>query len=226
MAKPVPRVHICFGNPDRHLAELERAAEKGTSDGWWWTINRWAIPGDRIIFYLIRPMSAFVASAVVASKPWVVEDRDSDWYGHYGVEVKDVQMLPRHVALQEARRRFPDWRYLRQPYRSTPIPSEMVGDFLAFLHAGTLQPLRPNLKGHNNLRFMTSSGNRASRLAARPRLPRMEVRTQSPSISSCIRKNAGSSKTRILANAATCPYANYYCCTGMQTCSSSLSQRS
>jgi hypothetical protein len=94
-----------------------------------------------MVFYMTRPMSAFVGTGVVASEPFVVDDPDSDWYGHYAVEMKDVEMLPRRVTLHEAQQRFPDWGYLRQPRRSTPIPSDVVSEFLAFLQAGKTHPI-------------------------------------------------------------------------------------
>jgi hypothetical protein len=39
---------------------------------------------------------------VVASEPFVVDDPSSDWCGPYAVEVKDIEILPRPVNLQEA----------------------------------------------------------------------------------------------------------------------------
>jgi predicted HNH restriction endonuclease len=44
-------------------------------------------------------------------------------------------MLPRYVPLSEAQRHFPEWGFLRQPHRSTDVPSALAIDFLSFLQA-------------------------------------------------------------------------------------------
>jgi len=54
--------------------------------------------------------------------------------------MKKIQMLPGPVTLHEAQQKFPAWGYLRQPRRSTPIPSDIVGDFLAFLQRDKSHP--------------------------------------------------------------------------------------
>ena len=77
------RVHVCFGTPPEHYEALEKIAA-GEDDIGWWTINKSALPGDQVIFYMVRPLSAFVATGVVTTEPLVEEDKRSAWYGHYG----------------------------------------------------------------------------------------------------------------------------------------------
>ena len=124
-------IHICFGSPDDHLDELEKVARTNDELGWW-TINQSALPGDQVVFYMVRPMSAFVATAVVMTEPWRNDDATSEWYGHYVADMKHVKMLPRFIPLSEARERFPAWGFLRQPRRSILVPSAFAEDFLTF----------------------------------------------------------------------------------------------
>ena len=130
MAQHTPRVHVCFGTPDLHLPELRKLAERGKSEKW--TINKAALPGDRVVFYLIRPISSFVASAMVASKPIF---RDQHWVNQYLAKIEDVQLFPRGVHLGEAQKQFPEWGFLRQPRRSTQVPEDMAQAFIQYFDA-------------------------------------------------------------------------------------------
>ena len=127
MAQHTPRVHVCFGTPDPHRHELNKLAERGKSVKW--TINKAALPGDQVIFYLIRPVSSFVASAVVASKPTF---RDKYWENHYLAKIDNVQLFPRGVHLREAQKQFPEWGFLRQPRRSIQVPEDIADAFMRY----------------------------------------------------------------------------------------------
>lgn len=129
-----PRAHVCFGTPPHHFKVLEVAAARNDPVDWW-TINRSALPGDRVVFYMIAPVSAFVATGVVAEVPWVDNDESSGWPGHYRSEMIDIQMLPRQVSLVEAKEQFPKWAFLHQPRRSSPVPAELSAAFWGFLNA-------------------------------------------------------------------------------------------
>jgi hypothetical protein len=135
-----PRVHICFGSPNVHLGHLEEVARTGEELGWW-TINRSALPGDQVVFYMVKPLSKFVATAVVTTNPWWNDDTTNDWYGYYVAEMSDVKMLPRLIPLSETREHFPEWGFLRQPRRSVLVPDSFAEDFLSFLKAGDPAPM-------------------------------------------------------------------------------------
>ena len=124
------RLHVCFGTPPEHV---ERLKEIAAGESNWWTINREALPGDQIAFYMKRPLSQFVAVGVVASEPRFIDDETNDWFGHYRVDVADVAMLPHPVSIIHARQRFPSWGWLRQPRRSTRVPGQIANKFLQFL---------------------------------------------------------------------------------------------
>jgi hypothetical protein len=133
MSTPVPRVHVCIGNPAEHFGELESGAAGGVKLDWW-TVNKSATKGDRVVFYLTAPTSAFVATGVVNKKPRLVTERDStEWFGHYAAEIIAVQLLPRTVSRVEAMKQFPEWGFLRQPRRSSPVPPQWAERFLAYV---------------------------------------------------------------------------------------------
>jgi hypothetical protein len=125
-------VWLCFGDPERHLDQLKRASRRKRS-AYWWTITKSARRGDRVVFYMIRPMSAFVAIGTADSDARLNEDRNSEWYGHYIAEVRDVEMLPGPVLLARVQDWFPEWDYLRTPRRSARVPVEIADELLVRL---------------------------------------------------------------------------------------------
>jgi hypothetical protein len=141
MGTLIPRVHVCFGTPSHHLEKLLAAAAANDSLRWW-TVNRSALPGDRAIFYMISPLSSFVATGVIAEEPRVMDDESSRWHGRYGAAMTDIQMLPRQVSIAEAKQQFPEWGFLRAPQRSSPVPAELAATFLSFLNAPEATPAR------------------------------------------------------------------------------------
>ena len=124
----MPRIHICFGRTDEHLEELRDGSRDEYS---WWTINGKADPGDLAVFYMIAPMSQFVATGTVAQKPYV--ENSGEFAGMYRADMVGIEMLPQFVHLREAKTRFPDWGYLRAPRRSIAVPEEFSSRFLKFL---------------------------------------------------------------------------------------------
>jgi hypothetical protein len=129
MATHPAAAHVCFGDPDDHLPVLEELARSQGADEW--TVNREARGGDLALFYLMRPLSAFVA--------WGVVQRDAArqtrgrWRGFYIADVAGVQMLARPVPRRELCERFPEWGYLRYPRHSVRVPERFVGPLLRYL---------------------------------------------------------------------------------------------
>ncbi len=135
MPDGLTRVYICFGTPVPHLEQIEKAAlAPGRFD--WWNIVKSARREDLVVFYMIRPLSAFVATAIVDSEVQACPDESSAWRGQPCVWVRDAGMLPKSVPLSEAKRRLPEWKFLRQPHRSTEVPRDYVEDFLRLLGSG------------------------------------------------------------------------------------------
>lgn len=130
-----PRVYVCLGTPAEHLEELKDVA----AGALWtkWTINKGAVEGDQVVFYMLKPLSAFVAAGIVEDAPRLEDDESSGWYGHYMTDISGVQMLPWLVPIPQARTRFPQWGWLRQPRQSTLVPSDFTNELLGFLRAST-----------------------------------------------------------------------------------------
>ena len=136
------RVYICFGTPDKHLEKIEQATQKlGRFD--WWNIKKSACKEDIVIFYMIRPMSAFVATGIVDSEVQQCPDKDSQWHDQPCVWVRDVSLLHRHVPLSKAKKYFSEWKFLKQPRRSTDVPKSYVGQFLRLLGVQGQDQFRP-----------------------------------------------------------------------------------
>lgn len=136
------RVHICFG-------ELEKDFEKLKSDALmpsgkvfdWWNVTHSARPGDLVLFYIIDPIKAFVATARIDS---ICEcpDKTSKWKDKPCAWLRDAQMLPQEVTRDQARKHFPEWRYLNR-MTATCIPNDttppdLVDRLLELLEVGNL----------------------------------------------------------------------------------------
>src|SRR5215208_5419309 len=96
-------VHICFGKTQEHLEELERGARGDIKPTDWWTINSSALPGHRAAFYFVLPRSEFVATGIVAEKPYL--KTTGDFAGMYRAQMSGIKMLARPIHLREARSR-------------------------------------------------------------------------------------------------------------------------
>jgi hypothetical protein len=102
-----------------YLQGLE-ATGKGTT----WTMPKGARDGDDIVFYVIRTLMAFVATAQVAgSKPEM--NKDPNWPGYYAATIRDIRILSRPVSRTEMLERVPGWRWPRMPQRNTIVPSDI-----------------------------------------------------------------------------------------------------
>jgi hypothetical protein len=125
-------VHVCFGDPDVDLDTLRAASTDGRTESW--TINDKSIPGDRAVFYMVAPLSSFVATGTVASVP-TLNHGNKNWPGLYRADIDDIKMLSSPVHLHVARKALPDWGWLRAPRRSISVPSKVVAMFLSLLKA-------------------------------------------------------------------------------------------
>jgi hypothetical protein len=64
---------------------LKEDAETGETS---WTINKECRPGDLVLLYICRPVSAIVATAVVITVPEKDEDQNSVWFGQWFAEME------------------------------------------------------------------------------------------------------------------------------------------
>jgi hypothetical protein len=144
-----PNLCIAIGDPNppyNHLPLLRREAANSTRvDFDWWNLHACAAPGDEVVFYLIGPISAFVALGTVGERVRVDDprlseaDRNSLHLDENCFWIRNVRVLPQPFrTIGEARISFQDWGYLFGPLAPTCVPCETVGAFLAFLGAPLL----------------------------------------------------------------------------------------
>ena len=115
----------------RHLCDLAMLAAWNGRD--WWTIDKQAHPGDRVVFYIRRPLSCLVAIGTVISPPRFQDDPFEGWYGRYIADIADVQLLSRPIPVQEIRQRFPNWAYWRQPRAHICVPPQFAMEFWKYV---------------------------------------------------------------------------------------------
>lgn len=101
-----------------------------------WTIHGQAVAGDRIIFYVIRPVSSFVGWGTVVGDERE-EGEDHGWPGHLMgyVEVEHLAKTPLHI--RDAKAKFPSWGWLRNPQRSIRVPDKYELKLLTVLSGRT-----------------------------------------------------------------------------------------
>src|SRR5438552_2302754 len=118
-------MHVLQGSPEPHWTILREKASSSSrlSD---WTVPKSARTGDRVVFYVVGPLSSFVATGIVAENPWKDDKRNSYWYGRYMAAVRNLTLLPRLVPLALVREALPRWRYLKSAQGTVTVPEEFA----------------------------------------------------------------------------------------------------
>lgn len=117
------RYHTCIGTPRLHLEDLKLdIRDHGTTV---WTINKDAKRGERVIFYMTSPVSAFVAVGVLVTDAWQ-EPKGSEWEGFWMAEIGELRLLAAPVTRKELLRRVPRWRYMYSPIMSQVVREQHV----------------------------------------------------------------------------------------------------
>ena len=137
-----PNLHICIGDRGHgHLELLQGAAASSQVDFDWWDLPQGAAPGDEVVFYLIGPVSAFVALGTVGEQVLATElpetERNHPRFGFDCFWMRNARMLTEHVRISQVMERFPDWARLRRMEKAT-VPPEIADAFLKFLGASPL----------------------------------------------------------------------------------------
>jgi hypothetical protein len=122
--------HICHGDPaDGALEDIQRRSQLGRKVRW--TVPPSAEPGDKVVFYMVRPLTAFVAIGDVGS-PAKREPPGSDWAGWHMATIANIQMIPFRHRLDVVRA-IPGWGWPRAPRRKTTVPAQYEAEFLTLL---------------------------------------------------------------------------------------------
>jgi hypothetical protein len=121
---------------EEHVDELRAMAASGRPD--LWTLDPRARAGDRIVFYIQRPISGFVALGSVVHGRLIAGSR----YGWPGRKMSDVivdAMVERPLTLAAARQLFGKrWGWLKTPRRTVRVPANIEARFVtAVLRGGS-----------------------------------------------------------------------------------------
>lgn len=142
-----PRVHICFGDPKLHFAELQKPEEERSPEVKWWNLSTAADRGERVVLYMLKPQSAFVAAGLVDRQVQPAEiDVSSPWYGPHCYWLTNVKLFDAPVRLADVQRSLPEWARLKH-LQPTCIPNNrtsppVVQRFLRLLGLSDLGNLK------------------------------------------------------------------------------------
>src|SRR5258706_5332467 len=91
--------------------ELKEVAKSKRPE--WWLCGKDTKAGDFLFFYVIRPDSAIVATAVASSNA----RPDKEW--EYVAGIKNVRIIEKPITREEILARIPSWGWPRHPRRPT-----------------------------------------------------------------------------------------------------------
>ena len=112
---------ISYGSTPYHLQSLVRRSATKTKDTW--TVHPDARPGDTVLFYLTKPVGAFVATGIVIKRSRELWE-GPDGAKHATAWVREINLLP--IAGPRARPRQVRLQWLRVPMASRPGPAPVT----------------------------------------------------------------------------------------------------
>lgn len=129
-------VHIGHENADYLSRFLKYTEKPGRFDIW--NLTKAARPGEKVIIYLLGPVSAFVGTCIVDSEQVPHPGTDPRFKNMPWFHVRDARTLPNgNVDIRRLKQRFPEWRYLLHPvvtsFPNENTPHEQLAKFLDFL---------------------------------------------------------------------------------------------
>lgn len=98
----------------------------------YWTCPSAVNRGDTMLIYLMRPISAIVATATFTSEPIMNNDFDSEWFGkrmaaYIGLKVFDESEF---ISLFRLHELFPQWHWTTRPQGAVKVPENYEKEFL------------------------------------------------------------------------------------------------
>ncbi|MGC3971610.1 MAG: hypothetical protein QM775_30980 [Pirellulales bacterium] len=140
------RIYICLVDAKNGFDPATIAAAKsGTQFGRFdfWNLKKSARPGEQVVFFMMPPRNAFMATGVISSEVRILRE-GSRFDGHYGADVRDLRFA-RELSLSDASTLFPRWSFLRRRSSHQEVPQSIVPLFLELLGTVTANPLTPEL---------------------------------------------------------------------------------
>lgn len=156
------RLFIFIGGSDEQNGDyswlLRRARRGGTAN---WACFKSSCPGDKVLIYIQRPISALVAKAEVLAN--AVKGGPGDYA--YRAKTGRFELLPNRVSFQDLKREFPGWAWLRFPRGKAVVPDKYVEPLWSLVHEkqSSVQILISNAGyGKQLLQTMAASARTAS----------------------------------------------------------------
>ena len=115
-------VQILISNAGHGNKLLQEMA--GTGRAGFWFVPKLTAVGDTVLFYVEEPVSAIVAIGKAVSAPKATTEK---WYE---AKVGKVRLLDVPITLEELRKMFPDWAWLRSVNMFAYVTRERAKDLL------------------------------------------------------------------------------------------------
>ena len=125
------KLMISIGGSDEQNGDysaLHRLARRGGTAKW--SGLKESQPGDRVLIYIQRPHSALIAKAEVLAE---AVNRPGDYA--YRVKIGHVELLPNPIEIDELKKKFPRWAWLRYPRGKAVVPAEHANQLWKLVHA-------------------------------------------------------------------------------------------
>lgn len=155
------RLFIFIGGSDEDNGDYSRVQRLAVTGGTTtWSSLKGAKPGDRVLIYIRQPLSALFAEAEVLA---AAVKSNSDDYA-YRAKLGRFKLLPRPLDIQELKREFPGWAWLRFPRGKATVPTDYARRLWKLVHQKdtNLQILLSNSKvGKTQIEAMAETGRKA-----------------------------------------------------------------
>jgi hypothetical protein len=125
------RLLIFIGGTDEQNGDysaVHRMASRGGTTKW--SGLKDSRPGDRVLIYIRRPHSSLVAKAEVLAE--AVKGKPGDW--PYLVKIGGFELLPNRTGIDELKKEFPRWAWLRYPRGKAIVPAEYADRLWRLVH--------------------------------------------------------------------------------------------
>lgn len=161
MALPTTNIVFC-GTAYGDHAQLDQCARLKRATPLW-PVPKGARVGNRVLFYNTDREKAFVATGMIASPP---ESDGSGAHYHYHARIAQIRVLSLPLSVQDARHRFPSWKWLRYPRTRTTVPIEHERTLLALVQGKESTP-----SAETGSRAKTFFGSKPYQIRAKAALP-------------------------------------------------------
>ena len=152
------RLFVFIGGADEQNGDyslVHRLARRGGTANW--SSLKESRPGDRALIYIQQPHSALIAKAEVLAE--AKKGKPGDYA--YRARTGHFELLPNRVGLQDLKRQFPRWAWLRQPRGKAIVPARYADRLWKLVHEKntTVQILISNAgQGKSQLDRMADTG--------------------------------------------------------------------